>query len=459
MGKPDARKMRAPLKTILAAGVVTAAGLAGWLTPHAVMPQTASTSLQQEQPADPPYSHERLLHRTDSVDLADMSELLEQTQTIADEQQRTMVRQALLDSWARRDAGTLGAWFGARRAADALHQDARDILALRLSQGDPAKVLPWMAASFSRNVRQEIYGPYFRELAKRDPSLAGAKVRELSQTANGDAMFYGDLAGQVAAQWAEVDLTRALSWATSLPESPAKASALLQMSPRWVRDDPVAAAAHAARSNDPALLQNVAVLWAQHDLPEAMGWAKALPDGEGRTAAISRLAGIWAQKSPEAALAFAMSIPDSDTRDLAAIEAVSSWASDQPEQAAQWVLQIPEGRLREEALGELIKTWAGHGAEAVDRWLQQLPPAPSRDVAVDTFCRLIDSTNPASAFRWAATISDETTRNRRLSEAALFWLEADNEAALVPISQSNLPASLRQRLLPDFQCPPGLSTN
>jgi hypothetical protein len=379
-----------------------------------------------------------------------MTEVLEQTETLPDEQRHSVLSRALLNSWARRDAGSFAAWFGSDRVADVLHQDARDALALRLSQGDPAEVLPWMATWLPRAARQELYGSYFRELAKQDPGTAGAHLRELNQTTPGDAVLWNDLVGQLAAQWAEADLTQALAWARSLPEGPAKSEALLQMSTRWTRDDPLAAAADAARRNEPALIENVAVLWAQRNLHGALAWATALPPGDGRNAAISRLTGVWSRQSPEAAVAYASGIPSEDTRVRATIEAVSGWAEDKPERAAEWVRQLPEGRLREQAMGEVLNAWSGHQPDAAGRWLQGLPPTPSRDASINTFCGLIDSAHPDMAFQWAATISDEATRNQRLADAAISWLETDRRSALPAITRSRLPDSLKARLLADI---------
>jgi len=390
--------------------------------------------------------HELLERWAKSLDVTEMGKILEDIQSGKfDGPLRVEACAAVLSSWAGRDMAGAMVWFGNRTAADQLHQQARDLLAQNMASHDPSVMLLWMEKSLPESNRSEIYGPFFREWAARNP----VSVAELlgNMAANASDSRWSDLAGQVAAQWASTDLEGAVNWVQSLSSGAMRASALDQLSYKWTETDPRAAAAYATQEKHPQFLKNVTAKWAETDLKAAMEWAANLPADDVGITVMTTLAAVWTDKDPVAAATYFANLPPGDLRDKATAVVVSSWASKAPEEAAAWVGQFEEGSVREQAMEQLMNSWAADGATQAARWLQNLPETPSRDKAVNAFSSALSHTDPEAAFRWAESISDQIMRNVQLQDVASTWLQQDPAAAQKEISQSNLPGYLKTKLL------------
>lgn len=394
---------------------------------------------------------ELLKRWAESVDLKQIADTLELTESIANGEWKTEVRAALLSSWGERDLTGAVTWFGNRGGADGIHQQARDLFARELAEREPTAMVSWMEISLPETSRQELYGPLFRQWAKTDPSAVAALLRQMVSPSQGIttgiSSAWIDLSGQVAAQWATADVNSAVAWAQSLPEGPAKAKALAQVSYRWTETDPQGAAAYAAQQNNPQLLGNVAAKWAESNPQAAAAWARGLPSGEGGERAIASLTAMWAQKDPMAAATYAASLPPGNSQSRATVAVVSAWAAGAPLETAKWVGQFAEGPVRQNALEQLMNSWAASNACEAAQWLNKLPQTPSRDAAVVAFVATSAPAAPDAAFQWAETISDKDMRLQQLQNAARIWLQKDAAAAQQNIGQSSLPQDVKNRLL------------
>jgi len=403
---------------------------------------------------DPSRRTEALQQWADGVGPNAMDALLTKLNAIEDSQLRAEIRGALLASWAERDVKGMLDWFGKRKAEDELHQQARHALVEDFGERDPTAMLSWMEHSLPESVRAELYGPFFQQWAKTDPAAAAGKLRQLADASQANPAEWNEMVGQVVAVWAGTDLNGALAWIQSLPEGATKLQALTEISYRWTEVSPQAAAAYAARENDPALLKLVAGKWAEKDPQSAAAWAAKLPPGQEQDDATVNAAVVWAQKDPAAAAAYATSLPTAETREQAVMAVISAWSQTAPAQAAAWVQQLPENTARSQAMGQLMGTWAGTDAAAASQWLKTLSPSASRDYAVaaydnavGVYSSALSATSPAIAFQSAGTISNETLRNRSLQEIATTWLNQDPVAAQRKIVQSSLPAKIKSQLL------------
>lgn len=399
-----------------------------------------------------PARHRKLLEQwADSVDVKAMPDTLEQTSSITDGDLNVEALAALLSSWSTRDLAGAVTWFGERGGADRLHQQARDSLARAMSDSAPAEMLDWMAKSLPESGRKELYIPLCQQWMSRDPEGTAALLGRMisPSAANPDAAnpAWIDLAGQVAAQWANTDVNRAVSWAQSLPEGPAKVLALSQVSYKWTETNPRTAAAYAAQEDNPQLLGNVAGKWAESDPQAAAGWVSGLPGGEGQNRAIASMTAIWAGKDPVAAATYTASHLEGDVQEKATIAVVSAWAYTDPLRAAQWAGKFPEGSMRDQAMEQLVNTWAGSDTAEAALWLQSLPQSRSRDVAVNTFSSAVGPSSPGTAFQLAQTISDEGMRTQQLQNVGRAWLAKDPSGAQQAIAQSNLPQGIKSQLL------------
>jgi len=390
---------------------------------------------------------ELLKQWADTVDPAQMAELLSRMDSMVKGGQASEVRHVLLLSWIQRDKLGMATWFGNRNAVDALHAESRDLLVKALVGGKPGESLSWMETSLPESERQELYGPFFRQWTMSDPVAATARLRQLSEASPGKAAVWDNLIAQIAGQWATTDLSGALAWTKALPDGAAKSQALVQVSYQWARRDPQAAALYAVQQKDQALFDAVAGTWAGNDPRSAAAWAYGLPAGEGRNTAITTATTVWAQTDPKAAAAYVAGLSTEDAKNQGKLVIVSAWAYQDPAAAAKWVGQFPEGTIRGLALEQVASTWAQDNSDQASQWLQQLPKGLSRDVAVSAFCKVIDATDPDISFKWAGTISDTTMRNQKLESAAVAWLETNPAAARQSIVQSSLPENIKQQLM------------
>jgi len=403
---------------------------------------------------DPAHRADALQQWADGVGTNTMEAMLVKLDALENSQLRSELRGVLLSSWAERDVKGMVDWFGKRKTDDELHQQARDALVWNFGERDPVTMVAWMEHALPESVRAELYGPFFQQWAKTDPTAAATKLRQLADASQANPAQWNDLVGQVVAVWAQADLKGALAWIQSLPEGATKLQALTEASYRWAETAPQAAAAYAARENDPALLKLVAGKWAEKDPQSAAAWAAGLPAGDERDAATINAAVTWAQKDPTAAAGYAVSLPTEETRGQAVAAVISAWSQTAPAQTAAWVGQLPENATRMQATAQLMSAWAGNDATAAGQWLNTLPPSPSRDSAVaaynnavSVYSSVLAATSPASAFTLAGTISNETLRNRSLQEIATTWLNQNPAAAQQKIVQSSLPAEIKNQLL------------
>jgi hypothetical protein len=245
-----------------------------------------------------------------SVETAAIPEILEQLQTIADDDLRADARAGLLHAWADRDLKAALAWFCVRGGADRLHEQARDILASHMIRGSAIKMARWMESSLPAAGRRELSGPFFRIWATAEPRQAGDEIlRMLASPADGDGTHNLDLLGQTVTLWAGADLNGTLVWITALPEGAAKTRALEQVCYRWTEIDPVAAAASVQSRGNQRLAATVAGKWAESDPRAASVWAATLTDQSVRIAALEAALSCWARRDPAGALTLLTETP------------------------------------------------------------------------------------------------------------------------------------------------------
>lgn len=218
--------------------------------------------------------------------------------------------------------------------------------------------------------------------------------------------------------------------------------------------------------------------WARSGEPtQALTWAKTLPAGEGRQAALNALfsdwstrapeeavaalsslapqdrkravraaASGWSRQNPEAVLRWAASLQDPDEKKDVQRDAISQWAGTSPESAAKYVAGLT-GESQSRSLETVISRWASKDAESAGDWLMQLPTSQGKDSALSTVARKISSEDPETALSWAGNISDTNRRNRELESIAREWVKQDPKTAKTWISNSNLPEEILKRVL------------
>lgn len=349
------------------------------------------------------------------ISLDQMEKALAEIRKIEKPELQFQARNALFARWMARDISGMTGWFGNRYAADAEHQQAREALVRHFVQQDPAKAMSWMQRSLPELVRKELYPPFFRQWALKDPAAAGAQLLEQAVTSTEQANQWKDLTAQVAGVWAGINLAKASHWVQSLPQGDVKSRALMQIGYEWAKKDPQAAAAYAFRQQDMSMM-NVAL-------------------------------STWAESNPSAAASYARGLPGKLAQDQAALTVITRWAATAPTQAAEWIGQFPEDSFKGKAFTQLMTQWTEQDAKGAANWMKTLPQNPSRDRAVAAYSGGVAPQDPVAAFQWAKTISDQTLREQNLRMVAATWIAQDPNTAKAQIGGSNLPADLKRELL------------
>jgi hypothetical protein len=150
-----------------------------------------------------------------------------------------------------------------------------------------------------------------------------------------------ELLGRSVPLWAARDLPGAVAWAQALPEGPVRHAALLHLLPVWEKED------------------FAGLLEFALDLPPGYGQFQAV--------AVGRLAG----RNPEGALTLAALLKQDGVRDQAVINAAATWASSSPLEAASFLATLPAGEVRQA------------GTLAATQWVEGLPDDGLKSKAMD----------------------------------------------------------------------------
>lgn len=208
------------------------------------------------------------------------------------------------------DAVRLGTQLCAQDSARAADYGGALISALA-EVGEFQLATRFVAASAATPLRAEQMNTAFQLWAEHRPAEAAAAVNDIADPELQREAFHG-----MAVGWAAADPMALANYAVNLPAGDPRAQALANALPRWVEQDPVAAAQWLAQhdsspdfdmgvvavANQPALLA---------DRPEmAMSLAASISDPPLRTNTLRTLVLKWAERDPAAARRFVASSPD-----------------------------------------------------------------------------------------------------------------------------------------------------
>ncbi len=238
---------------------------------------------------------EHLQAWADGIALADIPAELERIERLGSTDERVAARRALLFSWTSRDLVGVARWVGMLGPAYGVQQTGREQIVEALLQCNPEEVVPALRESLPESTSRQLLGPYFRAWAATEPMAAAGMLVRLAVAERRDPRQWHDLIGQVSAQWMASEPTEAMAWMKALPESEGKSAAIRQACYRWTEIDPVGVAAYAAQREDPVLVKIVAAKWAEAEPAQAMAWARRLPEGTLRQEAMDAALAIVAQ--------------------------------------------------------------------------------------------------------------------------------------------------------------------
>ena len=209
---------------------------------------------------------------------------------------------------------------------------------------------------------------------------------------------------------------------------------------RWTGENPAEAATWAAKHLGPVVrqeaIQQVALAWADMDLPKAVEWVAGLPSDAARSAVLGNLGYELARTAPVAALALVADLLPGLDRDDLTVHAVSQWATLDALAATEWACAIPSLALRERVLASIAAAMADQNPEAaVILTTQAMWPGESRNQAAIAIIQRWTQHDPRSAAAWvqefpAGDLQEAAIRNlvavwsREGAEGPMGWLNS-----------------------------------
>jgi hypothetical protein len=162
---------------------------------------------------------------------------------------------------------------------------------------------------------------------------------------------------RTAARQDETDWQAAFEAAAAIPEPARRDETLARLCYQRAESDPLAALelaiSHGLEEIPGDVIGNLAQQWAAVDLPAARAWVESQPPGEVREGLVARIGYFWSLHDPEAAANFVTSETEPGPVQMeAAISVLHQWKERDPAAARAWAERFPDGPERERALQE-----------------------------------------------------------------------------------------------------------
>ena len=288
------------------------------------------------------------------------------------------------------------------------------------------------------------------QLAAIDPVAAIDYALGMESRRAGEAAV-----GAILNNWAARDTAAAYAWCKEhMAERPQLVSTALQsIFSNMAKTDPDAALRalwelpqQNMRNSD--LRAVVAEMSANDQQDRLLQYYNTLPDTASRAQLAAALVDQWAVYYPDKAAAWVSGLTDPEVRRSATLELISKWAYDNPAQAVQWVAGLPQDENWSAGAGRLVEVWARQSPDKAANWLLgQSPPAARLDQAVQSLVGAVMNSNPEGAMAWAEVIVDTRRRHSQIQRVGSIWMRQDPERAAAYILGSDLPNSVKRRLL------------
>lgn len=332
---------------------------------------------------------------------------------------------------------------------------ARRRLLHRIAQAwvreDPASAAAW-ANELEGADRQEALREVLHRWADDDPAAAATYLAQLPTSEQNLHIMHA-----MTQRWAERDRTAAMAWGAAQTSPANRERAMGGVVSSWAESDPQAAARFAASIESPYERQRVldvaARRWAVKDAAAAVEWAQGLPDEERQRVNRSILHEL-AEIDPRQAAAVYQELTAAATADARATqdyrrmaeEIAMVWSSNSPREAAAWAAGLPEaGEVQRSAVRNVAEHWLRIDSMEAGKWILQLPAGATRDAAAERVVRTTVRSDPAVAFEWANSLSDEGHRGGLIRDVVRGWSAVDAAAARAALAKANLsPQQLRE---------------
>ena len=284
----------------------------------------------------------------------------------------------VVKTWAAKDGAAAEAWVG-QLPSGAMRKVLERGVGQALADSDPAAAMAWAAKCQDPYISQFIFKAALPKYAASDLSGALQAI---------DGMPAGKMRDSAisAATWAlsaNGDSKGALQLFARLPAGPERNDAASAISYHMGTSDPRAALDWLVANGTLAgnVRNSTIQAWLAQSPDEALSWAKALPSGENRDAALSSIAQIYIPKdTAQAEALFTQLTPDGQER--FARPMIRQLAARDLDQARQWAETVHPGEAQAIAFGYVADGWYKQDPAAAAQWLKTLPNGQGRDSAI-----------------------------------------------------------------------------
>ena len=340
-----------------------------------------------------------LMHRATPAQLAAMALKFNEAPTDA----RTFGGMGVFfQAWAQLDPNA--ALIGAFRINDvAMRKLAAQTVVNSVSPSSAEEVISFLREHPDKDLadesENEFLGTLISSWSLLDPEAASRFIDGMAGAKK--SLFYAlgyRAKPDIAYNWATLDPTAALEWATKQKTNDAADDLYNSVIRGWCRKDTAAAAAYVAQHmNDPNIAYSAyTVVTAMFDqnVEETRDWIGHIPAGEPRNQAEMTFASLWAQKDPRS--------------------------------AANWVASLPPSE-QTNVIGTIARNWVETNWPEASRWIATLT-GDARDRALSVAARR-ENAAPGDSLSVALSIGDEQMRNNVIESVIRNWAATDPNAA------------------------------
>lgn len=289
--------------------------------------------------------------------------------------------------------------------------------------------------------------------SEEDPAAAAQYVVQLPLSEQNLHLVHA-----MARRWAERDQKAAMEWGSAQTDPAKRERAIGGVVSSWSDSDPAAAANFASSIENNfernRVLEVAARRWASQDTTAAMEWAQGLAGADRQRATESILREVAEYDPGRAAtiyeeLTASLPLKSQTTHEYRrmAEEIASIWSSTSPQEAANWAMGLPEsGEVRRAAIGNVAEHWLQLDSVAAGEWILQLPAGNVRDAAAERVVGSTVQSDPATAFDWANSLSDEGHSTGLMREVLHRWNSTDPVSAQAALDTASVSSEQRREL-------------
>ena len=156
-------------------------------------------------------------------------------------------------------------------------------------------------------------------------------------------------------------------------------------------------------------------------------------------------AAIFRGGDPKEAMTWASSLPEGPLRGEATSKVADEISKNDPQAALSWALSLSSGDGRNRAIGASFANWASQDPQAAAAEIASLSGAP-RDAATFGYATRVVHEDPAAGVDWAATISDQSSREQALIDTGRTFFRKDPAGAAQWLAASGLSSELQEKI-------------